>query len=175
MKSIVRAMLMRDAAAVKRYHTQRTIRQQPVGEHSFGMLLLIDQVYPECRKEVWRAIMHHDLPELMTGDMPGPMKRASPQLGVLMEELEQDLAPLYQDIDLSTHEVAVIKWCDKVELVLWCLEEAKMGNLYALDPVVTALGWMAEAKHPNKACEELMFELVAYVNTFPIERKTHVS
>ncbi len=139
------ANLMRDAAAVKRYHTVRTLREQTVGAHTFGVMQLIDQIYPEARKEVYIAAMHHDLPELITGDIPAPMKRQLPRLAVLLEEAEKGTVPLHRDCGLTAFEEAVLKWCDLMELVLWCLEELYHGNTYAVHPCTKGLTWLWDA------------------------------
>lgn len=139
------AVLMREAAAVKRYHTRRTLRQQTVGEHSFGAIQLLHQVYPEARKEVLLAMVYHDLPELVTGDVPAPVKRQSPKLAELLNAAEKQTGPLHQDFDLSMFEEAVCKWCDLMELVLWCLEEVRLGNQYAKETCLTGLLWLWDA------------------------------
>ena len=36
----------------------------------------------------------------------------------------------------------MLKWCDYMELVLWCLEEVQAGNMYASQPAGRALHWM---------------------------------
>jgi len=136
--------LMRDAADVKRYHTHRVLRQQTIGAHSFNMLLLLDQVAPRARKEVFQAIMHHDLPELMTGDVPAPIKRLHPELKVMMQEAEEDLTPLYRELHLTVGEEQLVKFCDTMELVLWCLEEWQMGNRYVKACIVNGLTWLWE-------------------------------
>lgn len=128
MTPLVWATLFRDAADVKRYHTRRVLRTQTVGAHSFNMLLLIDQVCPDARKEVFLAVMHHDLPEFFTGDMPAPIKRMNQRLSFELEAIEEQLAPLYRDFRLTPDEVKLVKWCDTMELVLWCLEEVELGN-----------------------------------------------
>jgi HD containing hydrolase-like enzyme len=139
------ACLMRDAGAVKRYHTVRTARIQTVAEHTFGVMQLIQQIYPDARKEVLLAAMHHDLPEYVTGDVPAPIKRQLPRLAILLEEAERGTAPLHQDFNLTAFEEAVVKWCDLMELVFWCLEEVQMGNTYAMHPCIKGLSWLWDA------------------------------
>jgi 5'-deoxynucleotidase YfbR-like HD superfamily hydrolase len=158
MRAIVEANLFRAAADTRRYHTQRMLRDQTVGQHTFNMLLLLQQVAPDTRKEVLVAVMHHDLPEYFTGDMPAPIKRASPALKVLMDELETDLAPLYRELDLTPEEWALIKWADLMELTLFSLEELKMGNTFARTAFVNGLTWMLDAVAPNQKCAGLLYD-----------------
>lgn len=146
MTPITENTLYRDAADVVRYHTKRTIRQQTVGHHSFNMLMLVQQVVPGCRKEVLLAIMHHDLPELKTGDIPGPIKRHHPQLGPLLDEIESGLAPLFKDCGLTHEEEALVKWADRMEGCLWCLEEVRMGNTYLRRTAGKYMAWILSSR-----------------------------
>lgn len=160
MKPIVEAQLYRDAADTLRYHTQRTLRSQTVGQHTFNMLMLLQLVAPDSRKEVLQAVMFHDLPEKFTGDTPAPIKRASPALKVLLDELEMDLAPLYQDFSLTPDEHALVKWVDLMELAMFGLEELKMGNRYAEEVASNGLQWLIAVKAPNDVASLLLREAV---------------
>lgn len=160
MKPIVEAQLYRDAADTLRYHTQRTLRSQTVGAHSFNMLMLLNLIAPDSRKEVLQAIMFHDLPEKFTGDVPAPIKRASPALKVLMDELEMDLKPLYRDFNLTPEEHALVKWVDLMELAMFGLEELKMGNRYAEEVAQNGLQWLIAVRPPNEVASVLLREAV---------------
>jgi 5'-deoxynucleotidase YfbR-like HD superfamily hydrolase len=154
MKALVKATLFRDAGNVRRYHTQRTLRQQTVAEHSFGVLMLVLQVEPIVSLHLIKAVCHHDLPELMTGDIPAPAKRAHPQMDTYLEEFEASLEPLYYDTQWLNHdEQALLKWADTMELVLWCLEEWRMGNHTTGmgDMVRRGLGWVLQKFVPMGA------------------------
>lgn len=174
MDALVEANLYRDAGDVKRYHVKRTHRTQTVAEHTFGMLMLVKQVTEgqggygmQSRALLYEAIMHHDLPELFTGDIPAPIKRAHPELGPLMETIEEDLAPLYRGISLTADEGALLKWADRMELVLWCLEELKMGNAYIIKTIERGLGWIVTARMPDCA-RALTDEVVAHAKSLGI-------
>lgn len=166
MKALVEATLYRDAGAVKRYHVKRTHRQQSVAEHTFGMLMLVKQVTGGERADyrmvaLYEAILHHDLPELFTGDIPAPIKRAHPDLGPLMNSIEEGLYPLYRDTTtLYDLDYALLKWADRMDLVLWCLEEVRMGNTNLKTTVARGLGWILAARIPTGA-EALTEQVVA--------------
>jgi 5'-deoxynucleotidase YfbR-like HD superfamily hydrolase len=174
MKALVEATLYRDAGAVKRYHVKRTHRIQTIAEHTFGMLMLVKQVIqlsdvPFARTALlYEAILHHDLPELFTGDIPAPIKRVHPELGPLMDSIEEELKPLHQDFDITAEEGALLKWADRMELVLWCLEEYRMGNTYTKPTVARGLGWILAARLPE-CCRELTEEVVADARSVGIE------
>lgn len=174
MKALVEATLYRDAGAVKRYHVKRTHRTQSIAEHTFGMLMLVKQVIQlsdvpfERTAVLYEAILHHDLPELFTGDVPAPIKRVHPELGPLMDSIEQQLVPLYAEFELTAEEGALLKWADRMELVLWCLEEYRMGNTYAKPTVARGLGWILTARMPS-CCHELTEEVIADARSVGIE------
>lgn len=171
MKALVEATLYRDAGAVKRYHVKRTHRTQTIAEHTFGMLMLVKQVAPHIDKYMlYEAILHHDLPELMTGDVPAPIKRVHPELGPLMDSIEHDLQPLYNPVleGLTQEEAALMKWADRMELVLWCLEEFRLGNTYMKPTVARGLGWILTSYMPA-CCRGLTDEVVADALSVGIE------
>lgn len=136
--------MLREAAAVKRWHTARTHREQTLAEHSYGVAVLAQQLDPQCRKEVILAALWHDLPEYITGDTPAHAKRRAPQLAVVLEEMERACAPLYQDFNLTVYEEHLLKYCDLMELIMWSLEEVMLGNTYALDPAKKGVEWLQE-------------------------------
>lgn len=166
MKALVEAKLYRDAGNVQRYHVKRTHRQQTVAEHTFGMLMLVKQVNEfdgflgDRVAVVYDYILHHDLPELMTGDIPAPIKRAHPSLGPMMDAIEADMHPLYRECSLTPLELSLVKWADRMELVLWCLEEVRMGNTYCAATVSRGLGWIL-AGHVPPRCRALTDQVVA--------------
>ena len=160
MKALVEAQLYRDAGAVKRYHTKRTHRTQTVAEHTFGMLILLKQVCGgSLSPRVVNAVLHHDLPELFTGDIPAPIKRSHSKLGPLLDEIETQLEPLYIADELEPAEAALVKWADRVELVLWCLEEYRMGNVAAGVMASRGMSWVLQAPKPV-CCRELDEQIV---------------
>jgi 5'-deoxynucleotidase YfbR-like HD superfamily hydrolase len=146
MNSLTTVTLLRDAADVRRYHTRRVLREQTLGQHSFNVMMLIQHLDPWCRKELLLAAMHHDLPEYFTGDVPAPIKRMQPALAIALEQAEADLAPLFKDFNLSVYESRLLKFCDTLELVFWCLEEVDLGNTSnaVSEPLTNGLRWCFE-------------------------------
>jgi 5'-deoxynucleotidase YfbR-like HD superfamily hydrolase len=161
MPELTEAQVYRNAADVQRYHVMRTIRTQTVGQHTFNMLMLIKQAtegqgyLPTDMLELYHRVMHHDLPELYTGDIPGPIKRAHPSLGPLLDEIEEDLQPVFRpDLgDLDPELAVLLKWADRVEGAMWAMEELRMGNTYLRKTVERYLGWLINARIPDCASE----------------------
>jgi len=133
--------LARVAARTKRCHTKSVIHQQGVGEHTFNALVILDAVYPDADKNVWRAMLYHDLPEAVTGDVPAPAKWDNPKLEEALREVEEDIHLDYQTKTfLSEEEHRYVKFADIMELVFYGIEEYMMGNRGVEDMVRRAIG-----------------------------------
>jgi len=88
--------------------------------------------------------LFHDMPEVLTGDMPTPVKYHSPQVRTAYEQVEQaacasliallpdDLRPSYESLlkpgDLDQPYLPFIKAADKLSALIKCIEEQKAGN-----------------------------------------------
>jgi len=104
---------------VPRWVVVPTIRHQNVAEHCFHVGALANWLMkrharfddPYFRGLVLTACLEHDLDEAVTGDHPGPTKDGTRKKP---EELT--------DVEI------VVKTADKLEAVLFCLEETQMGN-----------------------------------------------
>ena len=88
------------------------------------------------------AALYHDAAEILTGDMPTPIKYHNPAirrayqdieavaegklLGMLPEELRADFAPLLTETPPEVREL--VKAADKLSAHIKCLEELKAGN-----------------------------------------------
>ena len=89
--------------------------------------------------------MFHDCTEIITGDMPTPVKYHSPEIrrayreveelaaGNLLALLPEDLRSAYEPIFDEKNEVdevlrPIIKAADKLSAIIKCVEERKTGN-----------------------------------------------
>lgn len=87
--------------------------------------------------------VYHDMPEIITGDMPTPVKYFSPAiraafgavesvsqqrlLSALPEDLRDDFRPLLAETD-DEQLLALVKAADKLSALVKCIEERKAGN-----------------------------------------------
>jgi 5'-deoxynucleotidase YfbR-like HD superfamily hydrolase len=130
--------LMRQAARTRRCHTQMVIHPQGVGEHTFSALAILDLIAPDCRKEVWRALLYHDAPEAVTGDVPAPAKWVFSDLEKVLRSVEERIRHEYGiHCPIAAFEEEYIKYADIMELVWYGIEEYRMGNR-AVAPMVRA-------------------------------------
>ena len=89
------------------------------------------------------AALYHDAPEILTGDLPTPIKYYNPAIrdaykqvehiacgklvGMLPPELQPDFAEALTPTDPEVEEL--VKAADKLSAHIKCLEELKAGNL----------------------------------------------
>src|SRR5574337_169888 len=121
---------VRRAGQVRRYHTEVTIKDQSVGEHSFNVAWLCHLLTKQ--RPMSALLLHalaHDAAKPATGDIPAPTKR-SLKIRDTVDALENeimgkaglDLPPL------DDHNAHILKLADALDGVLWCLREWELGN-----------------------------------------------
>lgn len=155
--------LLRAAGRVERMHVQPTARQQTVGEHTYGVLCLIDFVAPEMTMKLWRAALYHDAPEAITGDVPATAKWRFPHLNRSLDIVEVRIKEDCDlDIDLSDKEYTVLKFCDTMELVLFSIEEAERGDKNTIRVIWNCFRFLSTNKHIYEVTEKAK-DLYQYV------------
>lgn len=107
------------ANTVKRWHIIDTTRQQTVAEHSFNVCLFVEQICRLCglanlTPDAIQLAIHHDIPEVVTGDMPSTAKR---YWGVD----DKDRAILLDDLSVTDHKFVseIVKLADLLDAVLF--------------------------------------------------------
>lgn len=92
----------------------------------------------------WLAL-YHDTTEVITGDMPTPVKyyndeirdvykevehsAAQRLLAMLPEEFREDYEPLFEKCDEDKELWVLVKAADRISALIKCIEESRMGNL----------------------------------------------
>lgn len=134
-ETVQKVAYIREAAIVGRLHTFRLIGEYTVGSHSFGMLALLRVLWPEAPKELIWAILEHDLPERLIGDIPSPSINNGgfidkDALARIEEKiLESVLGETYFSDRTMEPELHVwLKGLDYLDLWLFCIEQAELGN-----------------------------------------------
>ena len=136
---------------ITRWSLMHSTRAESLSEHTCDtallahLLCLIAKHYTgtPCRPEVVAvAALYHDAPEIITGDMPTPIKYYAPEIrdaykkveavacGRLLAMLPDELRPDYDDVlDCADGEVLeLVKAADKLSAYIKCVEELKAGN-----------------------------------------------
>ena len=125
----------RTLGGVPRWSIVRLTRPQNVLEHTalvamyaWDIAQIID--YKGDRGELLRQCLHHDLPEVETGDLPSPIKSRISNKSVIGEYEDEILGRRFDirsgDVDSNMHEI--LKVADLLEGVLKLAEELAVGN-----------------------------------------------
>ena len=94
-------------------------------------------------EHVMALALYHDASEVITGDLPTPVKHNNPSIKAkyqkiealaarrLLDMLPQDMRAAYKPLiqpDTSTEEWRIVKAADRICAYIKCLEEGKAGN-----------------------------------------------
>jgi len=123
-----------DAGLVQRCHTLPTLVPNSVGRHSYGVawaLLWLAGNVP-VPTQLLLAALAHDVPELVTGDIPHTMKHhAGRPFAEAVRTTETDFMSrlgINFDAALTTHQCLLLHVADAVDGALMCRHELLVGN-----------------------------------------------
>ena len=136
---------------INRWGLMRNTRLENIQEHSHQVAVLAHALTVIQNKyyggqvdagQVALAAIYHDASEILTGDMPTPIKYDNPDiqnaykqvesvaerklLSMLPEDLRGDYDDILTIVDPEIH--ALVKAADKLSAYLKCVEELKAGN-----------------------------------------------
>ncbi len=168
---------------IKRWGLKRNALEENVMEHSWEVaviahtLALIKNRYYNGNIDanaVATAALYHDITEVITGDLPTPIKYHSPAISAAYKQIEQqaeiellDLLPtaLRADFEALIHHHTlpeahsqIIKAADKISAYLKCQAELKAGNT-EFETAATQLALTLE----NSEQPEVLFFMQAFV------------
>ena len=138
---------------INRWALMRNSREENLSEHSLEVALLSHALCTIGNKRLGKALnadraaligLYHDATEIITGDMPTPVKYFNSDIKSIYKEIEhtacgkllsilpEDLRDEYEEIlepsDEYSHEKALVKAADKLSAYIKCLDEKKAGN-----------------------------------------------
>ena len=110
-----------DAQFINRYHTVPLGGlRQTVGAHSYAVVVLLDQLWDNCSKNLLLSALYHDVPEIVLGDIPATAKWSYPEVQKAFKKAEQKVM---KDLDiefvLTDRELNRLKMADMLELVMY--------------------------------------------------------
>ena len=137
---------------IQRWALMRNTFQENIQEHSQSVAVLAHALAVIGREKFGSQVdpgeaaiagLYHDAPEILTGDMPTPVKYDNPAikdaykavesvaadklLSMLPEELQEEFSPYVRE-ELEPELLRVVKAADKLSAYLKCVEELKAGN-----------------------------------------------
>lgn len=138
---------------INRWGLMRNTRNENLSEHSLEVAFIAhalgiinNEVYGGSVPAERLALlaMYHDVTEIITGDMPTPVKYYSPVIRNAYKEVEQvakdelltglpeNIGKHYESLLLETEEEKIlwhyVKAADKLSALIKCIEEQQMGN-----------------------------------------------
>ena len=157
---------------VKRWALMRNTEEENIQEHSHmvavlahALALIRTRVFglPTDANAVAVAALYHDATEILTGDMPTPIKYDNPAirkaykeveavaeeklLHMLPEEFQPVYAPILTVTDPETERL--VKAADKLSAYIKCVEELKAGNSEFRDAAVQTRAALEEYELPE--------------------------
>jgi 5'-deoxynucleotidase len=138
---------------IQRWGLMRCSQKENIQEHSLqvamiahGLALIRFRIFGEQADPERTALLalYHDVSEVITGDLPTPIKHFSPEIKsayseieevalkrlheMLPEELQEDFGSIFQKDPADEECWALVKAADKLCAYLKCLEEIKAAN-----------------------------------------------
>ncbi len=136
---------------INRWGLMRNVREENLSEHSLETAFIahalckINNLRLGGRLNAEHAAvlaMFHDTTEIITGDLPTPIKYKNEQiksvykeiensaaeklLELLPEDLREEYKPLYNEADADYAKI--VRAADKISALIKCIEEGRMGN-----------------------------------------------
>ena len=137
---------------IKRWQLMRSTREENIMEHSHGVTMLAHALAVIHNEEfggnvdVLKTVLYavyHETSEVMTGDLPTPIKyynrsihgaykdlertACEKMVGMLPEKMQSSLSP-YVLADEESMEYKLVKAADRLSAYIKCLEELRLGN-----------------------------------------------
>lgn len=171
---------------IDRWALMRNSRNETLSEHSLEVAMIAHALavignvrYDRNLDENSAALigLYHDSSEIITGDMPTPVKYYNPEIKEaykevekiaeykLLQKLPSDLRPAFEKIYKTDNSAEdhylrrLVKAADKISAYIKCIEEEKAGNT-EFKTAKTSIG-----KSLDKLSEELP-EVKDFVNEF---------
>ncbi len=156
---------------ITRWSLMHASRPESLSEHTADTALLVHTLCliakqytnTPCRPEiVATAALYHDAPEILTGDLPTPVKyknervrkaydaleteSTAEMLALLPNELRGEIAPYVTGDILTPEERRLLKAADRLSALIKCTEECNAGNkefaaaLHQQNEAIAAMG-----------------------------------
>ena len=138
---------------IDRWALMRNSREENLSEHSLEVAMLSHALCTIGNKRFGKTLnadraaligLYHDATEIITGDMPTPVKYFNSNiksvykeiehtacgklLSILPEDLRREYEKIFEPTDEYKYEKALVKAADKLSAYIKCLDEKKAGN-----------------------------------------------
>jgi len=163
---------------INRWGLMRNTRSENLCEHSFETAVLAHALavlrntrfggHADPERTAVLALFH-DASEILTGDLPTPVKYYNPKIRTAYREVEavaqnkllsllpDDLKPSYEPVlaangDSDRDLLPLVKAADKLSAIIKCMEESRMGNTEFSKAEATLLQAVRDMHLPEADC-----------------------
>ncbi len=137
---------------IKRWSLMKSVSDENIAEHSAQVAQIAHAIAVIKNKifdgdvnadRIAAMALYHETSEVLTGDLPTPIKYYNPDIrnaykeiegiandkliGMLPEKLQDEYRSLIE-IEQNTYEYTIIKAADKIAAYIKCIEELRSGN-----------------------------------------------
>ena len=137
---------------IRRWALMKAVTEENIAEHSaevaqiaHALALIANKIYGKeiNADRITTLALYHEASEVITGDLPTPIKYYNPDirkaykeiesiangklLSMLPDELREEYTPIIEQ-DTSSYEHKLVKAADKLSAYVKCLDELKSGN-----------------------------------------------
>lgn len=138
---------------IDRWALMRNTSKENIAEHSHNVAVIAHALCTIGNKKFGKSYnaercavlaLYHDLTEVITGDMPTPVKYYNSKisdvykdiertagerlLSMLPEEFKEDYQPFFEQKEKDKELWKIVKAADKLDALIKCIEECRMGN-----------------------------------------------
>lgn len=139
---------------IDRWALMRNTSKENIAEHSHNVAIIAhalaligNKKFGKCYDTSRAALLalYHDTTEVITGDMPTPVKYYNDEiknvykdiehiagerlLNMLPDEFKEDYLPFFEAEESDKELWSLVKAADKISALIKCIEEHRMGNL----------------------------------------------
>lgn len=172
---------------IDRWSLMRNTDSESLSQHSFDVAAIAHALAVIGNKRFGKSYdegkialigMYHDMPEIITGDMPTPVKYHNKEIRnafgriekaaqkSLLGTLPEDLRASYEELlipDEKSDEYRLVKAADKISALLKCMLEERSGNMEFIKAKEATENSLQAMK-----CEEAEIFIEEYLESFSL-------
>jgi 5'-deoxynucleotidase YfbR-like HD superfamily hydrolase len=173
---------LRSLSFVERWGTVRRVTRQNVAEHSYFVAVYAGQIaeaieWPGDRRTLYEYALAHDAPEVASGDIQGPTKRAAidPERMAAFEAAESERrfgmswigGIIVMDSEINPEVKRIVKSADIMEEVMYLAMEMSLGNASVQDVLTKNVLPRARAAWMALPCDLEYLEMLWTTEVYP--------
>lgn len=132
--------------SILRFNMEYRIKEQSIADHSYHVATMFYIACKELNEEISSKdmflVLNHDFVESITGDLNRRVKERNSATSKAWDVIESEvvgeslshLTELQLRTCLGQRKLSIMKWCDTMDALLFCIEECRMGNKFLEEP-----------------------------------------